>query len=95
MITDNGINILTSFIIGFPGETVTSARHTIELAQELHERFRFHTLQFNTFGPFPGTDLEQELTAHGGRLLPIDGSFYPVVPAVETLQFPKDEHYRM
>jgi len=95
-IGDAGIGILASFIIGLPGESEASACRSIDLALRLREKFRFiKTIQFNTFGPFPGTDFGDDMARYGSRLLPIDYAYYPVVPAVESNTFSREAHYKL
>lgn len=95
MIRDSGIDILSSFIIGFPGETVESASQTISLADKLKDKFNFRRIQFNTFGPFPGTDLRESAHRYGARILPIDFAFYAIVPAVESDHFSREKHHEL
>jgi anaerobic magnesium-protoporphyrin IX monomethyl ester cyclase len=95
-VADAGMGVLASFIIGLPGETEASACRTIELAHRLKAKYTFiKTIQFNTFGPFPGTDFTTNIAQYGFRILPIDPAYYPVVPAVEMAGFPKEIHYRV
>jgi anaerobic magnesium-protoporphyrin IX monomethyl ester cyclase len=95
-IGEAGIGILASFIIGLPGETEASAAQTIELAHTLKDKYAFvKTIQFNTFGPFPGTDFAEEASRFGLRILPVDFAYYPVVPALESDTFPREMHYRL
>jgi radical SAM superfamily enzyme YgiQ (UPF0313 family) len=95
-IGDIGIGVLASFIIGLPGETEDTALRTIDLAATLREKYKFiKTIQFNTFGPFPGTDFANDSARYGFRVLPIDFAYYPVVPAVESDTFPRELHYRL
>lgn len=96
VIGDIGMAVLASFIMGLPGETERTALQTIDLALALREKYKFiKTIQFNTFGPFPGTDFTNDSARYGFRVLPIDFAYYPVVPAVESDIFPEDLHYRL
>lgn len=96
MVRDAGIDVLASFIIGLPGETEASAMRTIELAVDLKGRHEFiKTIQFNTFGPFPGTDFREESLTYGCQMLPIDFAYYTVVPAVNSDLFPAQAHYSL
>jgi radical SAM superfamily enzyme YgiQ (UPF0313 family) len=95
-IGDAGMNVLASFILGLPGETEASANRTIDLALTFREKHKFiKTIQFNTFGPFPGTDFATDAERYNCRSLPIDGAYYAVVPAIESDLFPQELHTRL
>ena len=49
--TELGIKCHLTFMLGLPGETLETARQTIELAKELNP----HTLQFSIATPLPGS----------------------------------------
>ena len=96
MVKHAGIDVLASFILGLPGETEASAKQTIELAASLKEKYKFiKSIQFNTFGPFPGTDIREDLERYRCIILPIDFAYYAVVPAVESDSFPRETHYQL
>lgn len=90
-----GIGILSSFIIGFPGETKDEAIQTIEWAKCLSDKFKFRRLQFNTFAPFPGTDLLQKLPQYSTRLMPVDYAYYAVVPVTSNAKLSYDTHLEL
>jgi len=54
-----GIQIVGFFMLGVPGETVASAKRTIEFAKELDLDFA----KFTAFVPFPGTPIYNDLLA--------------------------------
>jgi radical SAM superfamily enzyme YgiQ (UPF0313 family) len=57
MLHDRGISIFGGIIIGFPGETQTMVRQTIEFARSLN----LTIMQFTPITAFPGTDFHQEM----------------------------------
>jgi len=57
MLHDRGISIFGGIIIGFPGETKTMVRQTIEFARSLE----LSCMQFTPITAFPGTDFYQEM----------------------------------
>ena len=59
-----GLRIHGDFAIGFPGETIETAKRTIEWACKL----RPHTAQFQLMIPFPGTPFFDELNEQGNIL---------------------------
>ena len=56
-----GIQTHATFVFGLPGETLESARHTIDFALKL----RPHTLQFAIATPYPGTALYERALQEG------------------------------
>ncbi|UCG84521.1 MAG: cobalamin-dependent protein [Dehalococcoidia bacterium] len=66
-----GINIMASFIIGLPGETVETMKETIEFALELET-----TWGFNVLSPFPGTEVREKADEYGIRILTDDWTQY-------------------
>ncbi|MCK4481570.1 MAG: radical SAM protein, partial [Candidatus Lokiarchaeota archaeon] len=57
MLQDRGISIFGGVIIGFPGETKTMVRQTIQFARSLNMTF----VQFTPITAFPGTDFYNEM----------------------------------
>ncbi|MHA1147064.1 MAG: B12-binding domain-containing radical SAM protein [Promethearchaeota archaeon] len=57
MLHDRGISIFGGIIIGFPGETQTMVRQTIEFARSLE----LTCMQFTPITAFPGTDFYKEM----------------------------------
>ncbi|MBU0898230.1 MAG: B12-binding domain-containing radical SAM protein [Nanoarchaeota archaeon] len=53
MIKDSGINVITSFLCGLPGETKETFKKTVDFAKELNPDFA----TFNPLIPYPGTEL--------------------------------------
>jgi len=56
-----GITPMTTFIIGFPGETEDELKETVNMAM----RIRSKLVQINHYFPTPGSDLERELIDNG------------------------------
>ena len=56
-----GITPMTTFIIGFPGETEEELKKTVNLAM----RVRSKIVQINHYFPTPGSDLEREIIKNG------------------------------
>ena len=56
-----GLHLHADFAIGFPGETIESARETIKWAKKLNP----HTAQFQLMIPFPGTPFYDYLNSNG------------------------------
>lgn len=56
---ETGVKTLGSFIVGYPGETLTEARETIDFAMELNPDYA----QFTVLTPYPGTPVYSELKA--------------------------------
>ncbi len=79
-----GIKTHLTFMLGLPGETLESARRTIDLALELDPE----SLQFTLATPFPGSALYRELE-QTGRLSHTDFSrydgFHSAVVSTEAL----------
>jgi radical SAM superfamily enzyme YgiQ (UPF0313 family) len=56
-----GITPITTFIIGFPGETEEMVRETVNLAMRIKSKL----VQINHYFPMPGSDLQRELVESG------------------------------
>ncbi len=56
-----GIQLLASFILGFPGETVEDALNTVDYAKKL----RASKVMFNFFVPLPGSEVYEERDRYG------------------------------
>ncbi|TFG02926.1 MAG: radical SAM protein [Promethearchaeota archaeon] len=61
MLQDRGISIFGGIIIGFPGETKTMVRQTIQFAKSLE----MTCVQFTPITAFPGTDFYDEMNEKG------------------------------
>ncbi|MFX0071015.1 MAG: B12-binding domain-containing radical SAM protein [Candidatus Hermodarchaeota archaeon] len=61
MLQDRGISIFGGIIIGFPGETKTMVRQTIQFAKSL----KMTCVQFTPITAFPGTDFYEEMNEKG------------------------------
>ncbi|RLE09664.1 B12-binding domain-containing radical SAM protein [Candidatus Aerophobetes bacterium] len=74
------INVLGSFIIGIPGETIKSIKKTIKFAKKLNLNFA----QFSICTPYPGTKLF-DIARERGFLLTRDWSKYTILdPVMKT-----------
>ena len=60
----SGLSVRADFIMGTPGETLESLKHTLEFAIELKVDYA----HFNKFVPFPGTELYKILAQQGYKL---------------------------
>lgn len=69
--------VVTSFIIGFPGETVDDVRATLRFADSLDAFIQVHALT-----PFPGTPLSRNLDAAGVTVCETDYATYNCQRAV-------------
>ncbi len=56
-----GINVLGSFILGYPGETLAEMRETIKLSLRLPIDYA----QFSVLTPYPGTPVHEQMTSAG------------------------------
>jgi len=63
-----GIQMINTFILGIPGETVDEALQTIDFAVELNSEF----VEFFPCTPFPGTDLARDIDRYGRLVAPLD-----------------------
>jgi radical SAM superfamily enzyme YgiQ (UPF0313 family) len=73
-----------SFIIGLPGETVDSARQSIELAAKLR-RLGAASTPFAPLIPYPGTPIGDTPSRFGVRIHSRDWSKYiPATPVIST-----------
>ncbi len=59
-----GIGVLSSFIIGLPGETEETIRETMDFAKSLGTYYGYHVL-----APFPGTEVRERADEYGIRIL--------------------------
>lgn len=80
-------DIISSFIIGLPGESKRTLRETIEFAQSLGEGYGFHIL-----APFPGTEVRERAKEYGLKILTNDWECYDANRAVaETPEVKAEE----
>lgn len=61
---ESGIELIGSFIIGFPGETLDMARQTIRFCKEIDP----NQASFNFLIPYPGTRLHRNMRRYGVKL---------------------------
>lgn len=65
MISQAGIDIHLTVMVGYPWETREDAQRTIDLAQELMARGHAEMLQSTVIVPYPGTPLYQQAVENG------------------------------
>lgn len=88
--TDAGINVFNSFILGLPGETMDTARKSMDFAHGLFQkygaRYGFHILS-----PLPGTELYERPREFGLRILSRNWARYNAnEPITETATMSPD-----
>ena len=66
-----GIDPMTSYILGLPGETPETVRKTMDFAKELSPNYGYHIL-----APFPGTEVRDKKEEYGMRILTSDWDQY-------------------
>ncbi len=66
-----GIEPMTSYILGLPGETPETVRKTMEFARSLSPMYGYHIL-----APFPGTEVREKAAEYGMRILTDDWDLY-------------------
>ncbi len=66
-----GIEPMTSYILGLPGETPETVRKTMEFARNLSPMYGYHIL-----APFPGTEVREKAAEYGMRILTDDWDLY-------------------
>jgi anaerobic magnesium-protoporphyrin IX monomethyl ester cyclase len=74
-----GMNPVTSFILGLPGETRDTMRQSYDFARQLGTSCGFHVL-----APFPGTEVREKAEEYGITILTDDWSKYDANRAVTT-----------
>jgi len=81
IVKDAGIQVLGSFIIGFPEDTVKTIRQTIEFAKSLNLDYA----QFSILTPYPGTPIF-DFAAKNDLLLTNDWGKYTVIDPVMRIK---------
>ncbi len=82
-----GIDPMTSYIMGLPGETPETVRKSLEFAKALSSNYGFHILS-----PFPGTEVRDKCAEYGLRILTSDWDKYDANQSVaETECMPHEE----
>ncbi len=66
-----GIQAMTSYILGLPGETSETVRQTMDFAKRLSPLYGFHIL-----APFPGTEVREQCDAYGMSIMTDDWDCY-------------------
>ena len=77
MTKELGIGVLSSFILGLPGETKETIQQTMKFAEELGPFYGFHIL-----APFPGSEVRERANELGIVILTDDWSKYDANRAV-------------
>lgn len=81
MATEAGIGVFASFILGLPGETPERARETLAFAIDLSERWGIQ-FGFHYLSPFPGTELFDQATEMGIRIMTQNWACYNANEAI-------------
>lgn len=81
MTEEAGIHVISSYILGLPGETPETLKQTLDFASELDTEYTIHVL-----APLPGTELYDESDEYGIRILTDDWEkFNANAPITETV----------
>ena len=82
-----GIEPMTSFILGLPGETCETAERTLAFSRSLGKNRGYHIL-----APFPGTELREHAGEYGIRILSDNWDEYDTTHTVsESIHYPASE----
>ncbi len=82
-----GIEPMTSYILGLPGETPETVKETLALSKSLSSNYGYHLLS-----PFPGTEVREKCREYGIRILSNNWDEYNSKNAVsESLAMPHKE----
>jgi radical SAM superfamily enzyme YgiQ (UPF0313 family) len=65
LISEAGLDIHLTVMVGYPWETREDARRTVDLARELMARGHAEMLQSTVIVPYPGTPLHDQALEHG------------------------------
>jgi radical SAM superfamily enzyme YgiQ (UPF0313 family) len=76
---ETGMRVVTSFILGLPGETKKTMRQSYDLANRLNAPYSLHVL-----APFPGTEVREKAQEYGMTILTDDWSKYDANRVVTT-----------
>jgi anaerobic magnesium-protoporphyrin IX monomethyl ester cyclase len=91
MLQDRGISIFGGVIIGFPGETKTMVRQTIQFARSLN----LTCIQFTPITAFPGTDFYEEMNEKG-MITTNNYKYYDLFhPMLRTKELTTNEIYKL
>ncbi len=87
MAKEAGINTMTSFMLGLPGENPETASQTVELAKELFGKYGV-SYGFHILAPMPGTEVCEKADEYGIRILTHNWAKYDANrPVAETTTF--------
>lgn len=87
MCKGSGIQAMTSYILGLPGETPETVKETLHFASTLSPLYGFHIL-----APFPGTEVRDKCEEYGLRILTDDWDRYDANQSVaESIHVPAAE----
>jgi radical SAM superfamily enzyme YgiQ (UPF0313 family) len=86
MVKKAGLSVVTSLIIGFPGETVDTVEETLRFAHRLKPDDAYVCIAT----PYPGTDLYHIVEENGWKMNP-DWNKYDTVTPVFANPFISDE----
>ncbi len=65
---ERDIAVIFPFIVGFPGETDKSVKHSLDLAQKLNALHLENTTPIFYFKPYPGSKITTDVVAQGHQL---------------------------
>ena len=77
-----GIDPMTSYILGLPGETPDTVKKTMEFASRLSPNYGYHIL-----APFPGTEVRDKKEEYGLQILTDDWDQYDANRSVSDTGF--------
>ena len=84
---ESGIEVLSSFILGLPGETAGTVNETLEFSKSLNTKYGYHIL-----APFPGTDVRDNSNFFGINILTDNWNLYDAKNTVsESIHFPHED----
>jgi len=77
-----GIEPMSSYILGLPGETPETVEKSLEFAEALNPNYGFHVLS-----PFPGTEVREKNEAYGIKIFTDDWDRYDANQSVCETEF--------
>ena len=87
MCRDAGIDPMTSYILGLPGETSETVLETLDFARNLSSSYGYHIL-----APFPGTEVRDKSEEYNMKILTDDWDRYDANQSVaESISLPHQE----
>jgi len=87
MVNEAGIEVLGSFIIGFPQDTEKTVKETIRFAKKLNLDYA----QFSVLTPYPGTPVYDEAKEEGALLTEDWSGYTAIEPVMRHRDLPPDK----